>query len=405
MTMMHVEYTPELQPILINPLKIIYENKGINEEEYEICLISDTLLKTNILRYFNNRYGESFNDIVVNYDLFDNIKFFIVGIPQYNPLNTVILLRNSFFFFRPKIFPQPEKSLRQIVTDFFSSLKIEDEGLTYCGTPVIKIYGTVARYLRKRSLDTVWIPEKQKRGIVERVGKFFSEEGKSFYQKHGFRRKQCHILAGLPGTGKSILVHALASHFNKPIFQVNMGETSPHPLEKIKSSLANSILLIEDIDTCFKGLHHDDTSSKNVVLSSFLNILDGLEGPEEVSIFITCNDTNILNFPAARRGRFNHLELFKGMNKETLTGMIQSYYPDTSSTEILSLADRLLKAKPVIPCDIEHFFMKNPDSFEDFRKDLIEDFSVSSSKFSQFHESVTSMNRSFYPNASSMMTM
>lgn len=83
-------------------------------------------------------------------------------------------------------------------------------------------------------------------------------------------------IAGLPGTGKTTLIHALASKFHKNVGFVDFSAQNATDKEirrAIRKLPDDAFLIIEDIDALFKDRKGEET---NVTFSGLLNILDGL---------------------------------------------------------------------------------------------------------------------------------
>lgn len=399
-----IDFTPQLFPFLVNPLPEIRKLLNIPDSKilYEV---SDKKKVDKIHKLSLSKFKEKTNNVGVNiFNFEEGIDYFTIGIPDYQHQLGTIILRNVVFFLFESSGSRTEAEMISYIDSKIDAISV-DELIKESKINKIHYVGKVSKIIRKRSLDTVWIPKEQKDRIIKRVSRLFSKEGRQFSKRYGFRHKQCHILAGLPGTGKSILVHAIASHFSRPIFHIDMADPAINPCDRIKQVPPGCVVLIEDIDTSFRGIQGNDIGSKNVIISSFLNTLDGVDCADNVSIFITCNDSSILNLPAVRKGRFNYLEQFKGMTKETLHGMISSYYPEVESSIVENLTSHVLRSQSVvIPCDVEQYFLEFYDSYEEFSKALRNNYVGSQKYFENFHESVRSTNQYFRPDTT-MMTM
>ena len=82
--------------------------------------------------------------------------------------------------------------------------------------------------------------------------------------------------AGLPGTGKTTLIHALASKFKKNVGFIDFSDRNSTDREirrAIRKLPDDAFLVIEDIDALFKDRKGEET---NMTFSGLLNILDGL---------------------------------------------------------------------------------------------------------------------------------
>ncbi len=99
---------------------------------------------------------------------------------------------------------------------------------------------------RKRSLDSVCLNEGVRDEIVDFIDGF--KERESFNLKHGINHQTAIMLHGPPGTGKTSVVKAIASHYDLKIYNL-----SPNAMGKIESAFSslpeNALVVIEDIDS------------------------------------------------------------------------------------------------------------------------------------------------------------
>ena len=74
-------------------------------------------------------------------------------------------------------------------------------------------YFTSLGYRKKSNLDTIYLPSKQKQKMVDDLTYFLDEKTKAKYAKLGILHKRTYLFEGIPGSGKSSFIMALASHF------------------------------------------------------------------------------------------------------------------------------------------------------------------------------------------------
>ena len=137
---------------------------------------------------------------------------------------------------------------------------------------------------------------------------------KSFYEKIQIPHSRIYLLEGLPGTGKTSLIHALASEFNFSLAFLEFH--SFNSLSEVKQAFKdlplNSIVIMEDIDSLFQ----DRKPVSQVPFSTLINILDGLISQEHFILIATTNYGNKLDFALKRR--FDRMYQFSYVKPEQL---------------------------------------------------------------------------------------
>jgi chaperone BCS1 len=168
-----------------------------------------------------------------------------------------------------------------------------------------------------RSLDTVIIPQGDKDYIIDKLQEFMNSE--ESYNRKGLPWHIGLILSGPPGTGKTSLIHAIASHFKRNIYFHKGGAIDTGGM-----NMSDSILVIEDIDANGMSVQSRETNVdgpddelinilSNNSMANVLNVLDGLLSPHGLITIATTNHYNSLDPAIVRPGRFDvHLE-FKNM--------------------------------------------------------------------------------------------
>lgn len=146
--------------------------------------------------------------------------------------------------------------------------------------PVIE-YITVNKYeggkwkqlnLEKRTLDTVYLPEKMLNDILNEIVVFMDK--KKLYDKFQIYHKKGLLFYGPPGTGKTSLVRALACHFKIPIYIININDDciNDDSIIEIINTLPGTseykIILYEDIDSAFSDKEILAVESKNSIVES-----------------------------------------------------------------------------------------------------------------------------------------
>lgn len=104
---------------------------------------------------------------------------------------------------------------------------------------------------RRRPLSTVILDQQQKDIITDDVRNFLTKSGVAWYHEKGLPLRLGYLFHGPPGTGKSSLAFALASHFGMPVYMMNLSapNLSDSDVESLFSNLPHHcIVLLEDVD-------------------------------------------------------------------------------------------------------------------------------------------------------------
>lgn len=160
---------------------------------------------------------------------------------------------------------------------------------------------------RKRPLQSVILDEGVKERVVDDVKEFL--RSRQWYVDRGIPYRRGYLLYGLPGSGKSSFIQALAGELDFGIALVNLSERgiSDDRLAALLTSLPpRTLLLLEDADAAFtnrRQVESDGYSGSTVTFSGLLNALDGVAAGEERIAFLTTNHIERLDPALIRPGR------------------------------------------------------------------------------------------------------
>lgn len=150
---------------------------------------------------------------------------------------------------------------------------------------------------------------------IERRREAFTERAKRF----GLEPPKGLLLAGVPGTGKSLAAKSVAGEWGLPLLRLDVsslydkyiGETEANLRRALStaSAMAPAVLWIDEIEKAVQtgGGSSDDGLSKRM-LGSLLTWMQ--ERPAPVFVLATANDVEALPVELVRRGRFDEIFFF-----------------------------------------------------------------------------------------------
>jgi len=232
------------------------------------------------------------------------------------------------------------------------------------------------------------------------VARFFSKEEEKFYRARGMPHRRGYLLHGVPGSGKTSVIKAIACDLNLPIFQMSLnmeGMTDSVFLKLMDKVPARSIILFEDIDAAKTsvdrktlggdtqgtqvksaskrggGLNVSDFANNpddsglapsslqnsrsgvgansekqepRVNLDTLLNALDGLNAQENRVVFMTTNHKERLDAALIRPGRIDKQVEFCYVTPEQAARYFVRFYSHL-------LAEGSVPAADAPPCLLE----------------------------------------------------
>lgn len=181
-----------------------------------------------------------------------------------------------------------------------------------------------------RPVSSVVLPSTQKRALVADFDSFLGDDTKEWYQAHGIPYRRSYLFHGVPGTGKTSLVSALAGKYGRNVCFLQPS----HPQmtdDGLKSAVqrvpSDSFIVFEDIDSLFDKQRNNKIPNSSLTFSGMLNALDGVGAPKGQIFILTTNFREQLDSALIRNGRVDMHVKFGHATPEQFAGMFRQFYP------------------------------------------------------------------------------
>ncbi len=181
-----------------------------------------------------------------------------------------------------------------------------------------------------RQLSSIVLPAGQAERILEDARYFFSAQ--DWYAERGVPWRRGYLFHGLPGTGKSSTVHALAGELGKNIYVVSLNSLPNDSalLEFISNVPIDAILLLEDIDLALSSKGRNGSGEEDepgISLAGLLNALDGVAAGSGRLLVMTSNHPERLDPALTRPGRVDVQEHFGLLGRAEVDRMVYRFHP------------------------------------------------------------------------------
>lgn len=219
-----------------------------------------------------------------------------------------------------------------------------DEAEDYREPGKLKMYSSQGGWFEmlpqkpKRPLHTVFASQEVKSAIVDRMRWFIENE--QYFLDRGIPYKFCSLLFGPPGTGKTSLVHAVASEFGLNILHINSLDNIDRLIQG--SNSRKDLIVIEDIDALADDLSRkkeegDEAPAKKIelklgdedgkpILHKLLNSLDGFCTPHGLKVMITTNHVEKLDKALVRPGRMDVMLEIGALGENEIIEMFEAFH-------------------------------------------------------------------------------
>jgi hypothetical protein len=179
--------------------------------------------------------------------------------------------------------------------------------------------------LAPRDLASVILAPGQLERLIADVGRFLDSE--SEYLRKCISWHRGHLYEGPPGTGKTSVARAIASHYGMDVWYLPLADVKADgDLLRVATQIdPRSMLLLEDVDVFHATTTRDDNTA-GVTLSGLLNTLDGIATPHGLLTVLTTNTPDVLEHAVVRPGRVDLVEHFGHADEEQVCRLLARWY-------------------------------------------------------------------------------
>jgi chaperone BCS1 len=184
-----------------------------------------------------------------------------------------------------------------------------------------------------RKLDSTFYPPELVDDILTDIQTFLASKEK--YAALGFPYRRGYELSGPPGTGKSTMILALASHLKVPVYVVALqatGMDGERLTQMLNQCAKPSIVVFEDIDCIAAAQTRDSQAEDRITMSDLLNSIDGLGASEDRIIVMTANHPEKIDAALTRSGRIDRKFVIDYARDEELRRFydkVTGYFPQS----------------------------------------------------------------------------
>jgi hypothetical protein len=286
--------------------------------------------------HLENGYEFTYNGVEMTIENDDKIKQEIVKI-GHNEQNVYSAYKITFPSESVATFEAFIKTSVEYYKKYYHSIKTEKNKIKLFISSSNGDYFDRLGSRNPRSLDSIYLPQKDKTAIVNDLAKFLDPKTEQWYADKGIPYKRIYLFAGIPGAGKSSLIGALASHFgyNLGIVSFSPKMTDVSLLRAFRSLSDDNenkeynekkiFFVLEDMDCIFnKNRSSSEELHCSLTFSGILNALDGITGSNKIG-FISTNHIEELNKALIRPGRVDYVMTFDYAIKEQIIMMFDTF--------------------------------------------------------------------------------
>jgi len=220
-----------------------------------------------------------------------------------------------------------------------------------------------------RKMESVILPEGLIDKVQEDMQEFLAEDTAEWYKTFGIPYKRSYLFHGVPGSGKTSTICALAGLLKRNVCFL----AAHHPSfsdDSMKSAMERlpkkSFLIMEDIDSLFIKRTSCSRNS-SLTFTGLLNCLDGIGHAQGQIVVMTTNYVDRLDEALIRAGRADMWVEFKKATDFQLAGLFKWFYHKTPE-DAEKWADTFVKGcrkqfpKGITMCEMQQHFVDHRKS-------------------------------------------
>lgn len=216
-----------------------------------------------------------------------------------------------------------------------------------------------------RPLSTVFLPDGTAEFVRDDVKTFMLR--RDWYVARGIPYRRGYLLHGLPGSGKTSLICALAGELRLNLYILNLSSSAMSD-SQLQYGLSNvpsgSIVLLEDVDAAFAERKKDEDVKNSLTFSGLLNALDGAASREGWLVFMTTNRKDILDPALIRPGRADVHIKFDYAVAGQAARMFRAWFPEAEPVWASAFGLRVEEHRMSM-AEVQAHLLLHKDSAED----------------------------------------
>jgi chaperone BCS1 len=254
----------------------------------------------------------------------------------------------------------------------------------------LKAYISTYGYWRKlkgyspRPFESVILPKGHAEMIQADIQKFIQQ--RAWYARMGIPYHRGYLFHGLPGSGKTSLISALAGALEMNLYVLNIaGEnmSDERLYDMFMDIQPHSILLLEDVDAVTRnreavkpetpvpaqvGGDAPVAEKKGVTLSGLLNCIDGIVAKDGALLFMTTNYKERLDPALIRPGRIDVQLEFGFATREQIVRLFKRFFPNEWQLSAVEFAATF--PKDVTMAEVQQYLLLRAESVDKAFADL-----------------------------------